>query len=85
MAEKISLIRRITKVQDYESESEMLHDQNDDRPAAPTAPNLVPRARIYIQALGVLRHIDGAEREERDALREDHRDDRRQEFAAIAP
>lgn len=75
----------ITEVQDYEREGEMLHDQNDDWLAAPATPNLVPRVRIYVQALGVLWHVDGTERQERDTLWEDHRDHRRQELTAIAP
>lgn len=75
----------ITEVQDYEREGEMLHDQNDDWLTAPTAPNLVPRVRIYVQALGVLWHVDGAERQERDTLREDYRNHRWQKLAAIAP
>lgn len=75
----------ITKVQDYEGQGEMLYDQDDDGFAAPAAPNLVPRIRIYVQALGVLRHVDGTEGQESDALRQDYRDHRRQELAAIAP
>lgn len=63
----------------------MLYDQNDNRLTTPAAPNLVPQVRIYVQALGVLWYIDGAKRQKRDALREDHCDHRRQELAAIAP
>jgi len=72
-------------VQDYEREGEMLHDQNNDWLVAPAAPDLVPRVRIYVQALGILWHVDGTECQKRDALREDHRDHRRQKFAAVAP
>lgn len=75
----------ITEVQDYKGQSEMLHDQNDDGFITPAAPNLVPRIRIYIQALGVLRHVDGAKGQEGDTLRQDHRDHRRQELAAVTP
>lgn len=88
---KISVIQqkksqvRLTEVQDYECESEMLHDQYDDRLATPAAPKLVSWVRIYVETLWVLRHVDGAECQERNALREDHRDHRRQEFATIAP
>ena len=49
-------------MQDYKRESEMLYDQNDNWLATPAAPNLVPRVRIYIQALGVLWYVDGAKR-----------------------
>lgn len=62
----------------------MLHDQ-EDRLAAPAAPNGSFYFRIYIQALGVLWCVERAKRQKRDEIRQDHHDHRRQKLTAVAP
>lgn len=82
----MTILWTITEVQNYKSEGEMLHGQNDKGFAIPTAPYLVPRIWIYVQALvRILRRIDRTECQERDALRQNHRDHRGQKLDAVAP